>query len=96
MFIHLGQDCVIKTKDIIAIFDFENTSVSGITKEFLINMSKKNNVIYINEELPKSFVIAKHKGKNTVYISSLLSSTLIKRAVSGLNSGTFLKAREEI
>ena len=34
MFLHLGNNYLVNTKDIIGIFDIENTSVSANTKEF--------------------------------------------------------------
>lgn len=80
MFIHLGKDYTVNLKNIIAIFDIENTSVSKITREFLVDMSKKNKVIYVNEDIPKSFVLVKEKDDNYIYVSSLASSTLKKRS----------------
>jgi len=35
MFLHLGSDVCINSKNIIAVMDLETTSVSKITKEFL-------------------------------------------------------------
>ena len=35
MFLHLGNNYLVNTKDIIGIFDIENSSVSANTKEFL-------------------------------------------------------------
>ena len=80
MFIHLGIDYTVNSKNIVAIFDIENTSTSKITREFLVDMSKKNKVIYVNEDLPKSFVLVKEKEENFIYVSSLSSSTLKKRS----------------
>lgn len=80
MFIHLGKDYTVNKKNIIAIFDIENTSTSKITREFLVDMSKKNKVIYVNEDLPKSFVLVKEKEGSIIYVSSLSSSTLKKRS----------------
>lgn len=81
MFIHAGKDTVINSKDIIGIFDIENTSVSKTTREFLVKMSKENKVIYVNEDLPKSFIIAKRGNESIIYITSLANSTLKKRSV---------------
>lgn len=81
MFIHLGKDYTVSAKNIVAIFDIENTSVSKITREFLVDMSKKNKVIYVNEDLPKSFVLVKDCGESFIYVSSLSSSTLRRRYV---------------
>lgn len=80
VFIHLGKDYTVNSKNIVAIFDIENTSTSKITREFLVDMSKKNKVIYVNEDLPKSFVLVKEKEENFIYVSSLSSSTLKKRS----------------
>ena len=41
MFLHLGNNYLVNTKDIIGIFDIENTSVSANTKEFLNFCGKK-------------------------------------------------------
>lgn len=80
MFIHLGHDHIINQDDVIGIFDIENTSTSKITREFLVEMSKKNKVIYVNDDLPKSFVIVRKGQDSVIYITSLASSTLKKRS----------------
>lgn len=41
MFLHLGNNYLVNTKDVIGIFDIENTSVSANTKEFLNFAAKK-------------------------------------------------------
>ena len=80
MFVHLGKDYTVNSKNIIAIFDIENTSTSKITRQFLVDMSKKNKVIYVNEDLPKSFVLVKENKDSIIYVSSLSSATLKKRS----------------
>ena len=81
MFIHLGKDYTVNMKNIVAIFDIENTSVSAITRDFLVSMSKNNRVIYVNDDLPKSFVICSKEKKNQrVYLSQLSTATLQKRS----------------
>jgi len=83
MFLHLGSDVCINSKNIIAVMDLETTSVSKITKEFLKITTNKGNVININsEELPKSYVITKENGKNLIYVSPISSKTLLKRSKS--------------
>ena len=75
MFIHLGENCIIRKKDMIGVFDIENTSTSKITRDYLNKMGKEKKVVYVSYDMPKSFVVT----KDTVYISSLASQTLIKR-----------------
>jgi hypothetical protein len=80
MFLHLGNDYTVNTKEIIGIFDIENTSVSKITKDFLGNAEKNRRVVYCTYELPKSFVVCLDRElTETVYISQMLSATLLKR-----------------
>lgn len=41
MYLHLGEETVVRGRDIIGIFDIENTSVSKHTKDFLAVSEKK-------------------------------------------------------
>lgn len=79
MFLHLGNECVVKKGDIIGVFDIENTSVSKDTKAFLAAVSKMGKVVYVTSELPKSFVVCERDGKITTYISQISVATLRKR-----------------
>ena len=80
MYIHIGNNCVINEKDIVAVFDFENSSISKKTREFL-NFSEKNkNIKNVSTDIPRSFIVCKEKGKETVvYLSQLTSVTIQKR-----------------
>ena len=82
MYIHLGQETVIRSEDVIGIFDLENTTVSKNTRVFLAKAEKKGEVVNVSYELPKSFTVCndRKKGKNSVYISQISSSTLFKRS----------------
>ena len=42
MYLHLGGDVVVRSSDIIGIFDIENTSVSKLTKEYLGEQEKRH------------------------------------------------------
>ena len=76
MYIHLGQDIIIKTKEIIGIFDMDNTTIGKHTKKYLKNTEKKGKIEVVSNDLPKTFILTE-KGK--VYISLISSTTLIKR-----------------
>ncbi len=80
MYIHLGQDTVIKKRDIIGIFDLDTASVSRHTRKFLNMAQKRGQVINVSYELPKAFVVCQKKNtKGRVYISQLSPTTLQKR-----------------
>ena len=67
MYIHLGQETVIKSDEVIGIFDLDSTTVSKNTRIFLSKAEKKKEVINVSFELPKSFIICSKKRKNKVF-----------------------------
>ena len=79
MYLHLGNDCVVRKKDIIGIFDLENTSLSKDTKDFLNNASKNGEVVYLTMDIPKSYIVCDFEGRKKIFISLLSASTLRKR-----------------
>ena len=79
MYLYLGQETVIYTKEIIGIFDLENTSVSRFTKAFLKKAQKSGQVVAVSAELPKSFVVCERGGQQSVYLSQISPVTLKKR-----------------
>ena len=81
MYLHLGQDTVIKMNEIIWIFDMDTSTLSKTTCAYLAACEKKGRVVNVSMELPKSFVLCRSdKGEITVYISQISSSTLLKRS----------------
>ena len=79
MYLHLGQDTVIETESIVAMFDIDACTVSKKTRDFLAAAQKNGEVINVSFELPRSFVICRKNGRNTVYISQLSTKTLSNR-----------------
>ena len=80
MYIHLGNNVMLPTNEIIGIFDLENTSVSKYTKEYLRSNEKGRKVITVTQDIPKSFVVTSEKTKKEkIYLSLLAPRTLKKR-----------------
>lgn len=80
MFLHLGQDIVIRMKDVVGIFDLETSTISSTTREYLAAAQKAGQVVSISSEMPKSFVLCQDsRGKITVYTSQISTATLLKR-----------------
>ncbi len=81
MFLHLGQDTIITTEEIVGIFDLDTSTVMKSTRDFLSMMTKAKKVINVSYELPKSFVLTydKKTKEKTMYISPISSVTLLKR-----------------
>lgn len=80
MFLHLGNDVLINTKNLIGIFDIEKSSISKLTKEYLSNAEKMKRIVNVSFDLPKSFIVCLDEDFNeTVYISPISTATLKKR-----------------
>ena len=59
MFLHIGQDTVVRGEEIIGIFDIENTTVTKNTRGFLAAAEKRGQTVAVSAELPKSFVVCR-------------------------------------
>ena len=79
LYLHLGNNTIVNNKDIIGIFDMDNTTVSKHTRNYLAERTKNKEVVNVSMELPKSFIVCNNINKNVVYVSQLASKTLIKR-----------------
>ncbi len=79
MYLHLGQDTVITTDNIIGIFDIDECTISKKTRDYLTMAEKNKRVVNVSFELPKSFVVCEKNNKITVYISQLSTKTLLTR-----------------
>lgn len=79
MYLNIGQDTVLKTEDIIGIFDMDNTTVNKASRDFLAHAEKTGAAVTVSYDLPKSFLVTKEKNGKSVYISPLAVSTIYKR-----------------
>ena len=63
MFLHVGNNKNIRTKNVIGIFDMDNSTVSSVTRKYLTAKQKQGLVESAMEEIPKSFVIYYDEGE---------------------------------
>ena len=83
MYLHIGQETVVPMREIVGIFDMENTTISKSTRSFLNDAERNGRVITVGDDLPKSFVVCQNANEPpTVYISQISCATLLKRAES--------------
>lgn len=75
MFLFLGGEFTVPSKDIIGVFDIEECSVSRTTADYLNSCQKKGQVIYVSQDMPKSFVVSTNK----TYISNVSNDTINRR-----------------
>ena len=76
MYLHLGQDTVVRLDEIVGIFDMDTSTISKHTRQFLADAEKGGRIFNVSMELPKSFVVCLDTdGTETVYISQISSTT---------------------
>ena len=88
MYLHLGQDTIIRMRDILGVFDLDTTTISRHTRDYLAAAEKRGAVVNVTNELPKSFIVTVDAGKRRaarhaetgVYISQISAATLKKRS----------------
>lgn len=79
MYLHVGNNKNIRERDIIGIFDMDNSTVSHITRKYLADAEKENRLISASDEIPKSFIVYKENGIIKVCISQISTSSLLGR-----------------
>ena len=80
MYLHLGQNVMVRNQDVIGIFDLDNTTWSFRTRRFLERAEQEGHVVAVGDDLPRSFVLVQEgDGPPTVYITALSSSALSAR-----------------
>ena len=84
MYLHAGNNKNIREKDIIAIFDADNATLSSITRKYLSEAERKNLVISAKDEIPKSFILYRENGKYMICFSQISTSALIGRTIVGI------------
>lgn len=79
MYLHLGQDVIVHTEDILGIFDLDTASAAARTRDYLARAEKEKRVVNVSAELPKSFIVTTAPGR-PVYLSPVSAATLLRRS----------------
>lgn len=83
MYLHLGQDFIVQTRDIIGVFDLDTATDAGqkpkITDEFLRRTEREGAVVDVSGDMPKSFVVTDFPGQ-TVYVTQISTAAIRGRA----------------
>ncbi|MBQ3092914.1 MAG: DUF370 domain-containing protein [Clostridia bacterium] len=84
MYINIGENNIINTKNILGVFDIDKLTVYKNNREYLSICEKYNKIKSTTENLPKSFIICVNNNKNNnntekIYLSCLTCSTISKR-----------------
>jgi len=85
MYVHAGNNRIIRTKNIIGIFDMDTATMTVTTRDYLRVAEKSGEMVNIKEEIPKSFIVTVNDdGEDTVYVSQISTSALAGRIAAGI------------
>ena len=73
MYVHIGENKVLRKKDILFVFDMDSTTVSVHTRNYLSKAQREGRVITLGFDLPKSFIVVK---SGDIYLSPFNSTTI--------------------
>ena len=80
MFVPIGGETVLRSENIIGIFDTDSATVSKHSRALLNTAEKQKKVRTVSlTELPRSFLLVKEKKEIVLYLSPVSASTLIRR-----------------
>lgn len=77
MYLHIGNNIILRKEDIIGIFDYKEMQENKISSQLLEKI--KNNIINYEARGEKSIILTKEKGIMKGYLSNISSITLLKR-----------------
>lgn len=81
MYLHIGKDFIINSKNIIAIFNIDYVKNTKEYKSLYKNMKEKNEIIKISDKKEKSFILLEENEKKKAYVTNISVNTIGKRVL---------------
>lgn len=80
MYLFIGGTTIVRTRDIVGIFDLDSTTVSGATKDFLRKCESDGLTDSATIDVPRSFILtAENEEIFKIQFSQISSATLASR-----------------
>lgn len=81
MFLHIGNNYMVRKADILGIFDMDNATWSKWTRQALSLAEQSGTLINAAlDEIPNSFLLCQEQNQQKIYLSMLTAATLARRA----------------
>ena len=79
MYLHLGNDTIIKKSEIVGIFELDGKITTQVTKDYLNKVQREGRLESAADDLPKSYVVTNGENGERVFLSHISVSSLIRR-----------------
>ena len=80
MYVHIGSDRMIRSSDIVGIFDLDGEITTADTKRFLRRVERDGNAVLAGDDLPRSFVLTSNDAGDGVIYTRLTTQAIAQRA----------------
>lgn len=84
MYVHAGNNRMLRTREILGIFDMDTATMQPATRDYLRAAEKEGRMVNIREEIPKAFLVLCRGKRTTVYVSPISTSALLGRIHAGI------------
>ena len=81
MYLHIGKDFIINSKNIIAIFNIDYVKNTKEYKAMYKSLEEKNNLVIISDKKEMSFILTKENNIEKAYITNIGVNTIAKRQI---------------
>lgn len=90
MYVHAGNNRMIRTRDIVGIFDMDTATMEQTTRDYLRAAERGRRMVSVKEEIPKAFIVTRGRsdGSDTIYVSPISSGALLGRVNAGIHGST--------
>ena len=80
MYVHIGSDRMIRSNDIVGIFDLDGEMTTADTKRFLRRADAEGRAELAGDDLPRSFVLTSGEDGDGVIYTRLTTQAVAQRA----------------
>ena len=81
MYLHIGKDFIINSKNIIAIFNIDYVKNTKEYKAMYKKIEENNNLMIISDKKNMSFILTKENNIEKAYITNIGVNTIAKRLI---------------
>lgn len=79
MYVHIGNDNIIKKNEIVAILNLELLMEEKKIEDIIKELNLEGKIINISDSVKKSLIIVKNNNEQIGYVTNISSITLAKR-----------------
>ncbi len=81
MYLHIGKDYIVKSKEIIAIFNIDYVKNTKEYKAMYNELEESGNIVKVSDSKAKAFILTENQGKRKAYITNIGVNTISKRMI---------------